>query len=111
MQQKEWAQGRIHSKGGARAVGAWIIAGSSNGLIWTVMILFWNDPGEKDGVKVLSLFCLVGLGITDRGWDIEVDCKTGDSVELGVALRDRVEAERLVEEMRRTIRSGVKSLP
>jgi hypothetical protein len=71
----------------------------------------WTIPFSEIRRVQVRHEMLEGVKEKDRGWDIEVDVKAGDSVELGVSLRDRVEAERLVEEMRRTIRSGVKSLP
>ena len=63
MRQKDWACGRIRSAGVAQIVMWWVMAVLWNGFMWILMILFWDDPEEKDVVKVLSLFELIGLGI------------------------------------------------
>ena len=63
MRQKDWAHGRIRSIGVAQIVMFWVMTTLWNGFAWTWMILIWGDPEEEDVVKVLSLFCLIGLGI------------------------------------------------
>jgi hypothetical protein len=63
MRKKDWACGRIRSVGAAQIVLAWVMAVLWNGFMLTLMIVFWDDPEKKDVLKVLSLFCLVGLGL------------------------------------------------
>ncbi len=58
---KEWASGRITSKSGTRAIGAWIFAGLSNALIWTVTILIWHY--DRDSIKIAAFFCPIGIGL------------------------------------------------
>lgn len=63
MRQKDWACGRIRSVGVAQIVLSWVMALLWNGFMLTLMVLFWDDPEKKAALKVLSFFCLVGLGL------------------------------------------------
>lgn len=61
MRRNEWACGRIRSTGVAQIVLLWVLAALWNGFVLTLMIVFWDDPEKKDMLKVLSLFCLIGV--------------------------------------------------
>ena len=60
---KEWASGRISSHSGGAVILVWVFAGLSNALIWTASYLFYLQEGEGDVMKVMALFCVVGVGL------------------------------------------------
>lgn len=63
MNNKEWARGRISSHSGAAVIVVWVFAGLSNALIWTATYLFHAEQGEHDVMKVMALFCAIGVGL------------------------------------------------
>ena len=71
MQNKEWASGRITCKAGTAALLTWILAGVSNALIWTITILIWHY--ERDAVKAMALFCVIGPWVVGLGHTAELE--------------------------------------
>jgi len=61
LEKKEWAEGKIRSQTGSVAILVWVIALLWNGLIWPVLVLLWGDPDKSGMVKVLVMFCVVGV--------------------------------------------------
>lgn len=63
MWKEEWVQGRIKGQSGGVTMLCWVMALLWNGFLWPVLIFLWDDPERRAMVKVIMLFCLVGLGI------------------------------------------------
>jgi hypothetical protein len=61
MNNKEWASGRIPCKTGRAVVLLWVMAVLSNGLIWTTMLILWRNTNERNALKVVALFSLLGF--------------------------------------------------
>lgn len=61
LNKKEWAEGRIRSQTGNVAGLLWVIALLWNGFMWPVVVLLWGDPEKSAMLKVLAIFCVVGV--------------------------------------------------
>jgi hypothetical protein len=63
MWRKDWVRQRIRCHSGPTTAAAWIMALLWNGFVWPVLLILWGDPDKRIMVKVLTLFCLAGLGL------------------------------------------------
>jgi hypothetical protein len=66
MWKQDWAHGRIRCQSAAQNVLAWIMAVSWNAFMWTLLVKLWADQEKRIFVKVILLFCAVGLVLL--GW-------------------------------------------
>lgn len=125
LQNKEWASGRIRCKTGAAVIAIWIVAVVANGFVWTVMMLVRGHPDEGDIVRVRKSVLRIpvtwripfseiasvrvrheiveGLEGKNRDWDIEFDRRGKTPVRAGASFRERGEADRVANDMKRCV--------
>jgi hypothetical protein len=63
MWRRDWVEGRIRGHSRSVTVLSWVMAVLWNGFMWPVLLVLWGEPDKRIMVKVIVIFCLVGLGI------------------------------------------------
>ena len=61
LRNEEWAAGKIRSQTKSVAIFVWVLALLWNGFLWPVLALVWGDPDKTAMIKIVAVFCLVGV--------------------------------------------------
>ena len=59
----DWARGWVRGQSKTQMALAWLMAVPWNAFTWSLVVALWGNPDERLILKVLSLFCLAGLGL------------------------------------------------